>query len=93
MLDKDQTTEALRMLRYIAASKQEPMQKPEWNLSDSERATLKRCWHDGITSQEEYNLIFSVYNRFRGIKTPEQSSQSIKDFVNEGRRKNGLPEC
>lgn len=90
MLKKNQITEARKMLEYIAACMSEPMPAPHWKIDDSERATLKLCWKSGTETQEQYNIIFTIYNRFKGIKTPEENTQSIADWVKEGRKKNGL---
>jgi hypothetical protein len=90
ILDDIQKKEARKMLEYIAACMREPMPKPDWKIDDQERALLKRCWHDGTATQEDYNNILEIYNRFKGIKTPEDSTQGIADWVRDGRKKNGI---
>lgn len=87
LLDDNQKKDCRRMLEAIAARIKSD--KPPVILDD-ERATLRRCWKDGARIVAELNIIRAVHGRMRGIKTPAQIAAETKQFVDQGRRDNGL---
>jgi hypothetical protein len=87
-LNDSQKKKARTMLEFIASAMRQPM--PQATISQEVREALKRYWHDGTETQIQYDIILAVYNRFKGIKTPEETTQGISDWVKKGRQANGL---
>lgn len=84
LLDDNQKKEARRLLEQIAATKKQPV------ILDDERMTLRRCWTDGAKIVAELNTIRAVHGRMQGVKNSEEITQGISDWVNQGRKQNGL---